>query len=231
MSNNKGDGHDTIQLSHADADDGDWAEVVPETVGTLQEYLGTDEFAVVSEEEQPWEVLRILIDNLVVEEKRQVDNGYFLALGRFDSVPAVLFHGGLSAVYVARKDEWAVRDALSMEVLTFGEDLVSLPESPPADTTEALGMYELRLWVPKRRKGTHARRLARAFLGHRPIYLGDRDAVWVPAESETEIFSRLDSYFERLAICMSDGGLSEVEALAVASRHLSPAFPDATRNG
>ena len=72
--------------------------------------------------------------------------------------------------------------------------------------------------------------MARAFPGHRPIYLGDRDAVWVVAESETEIFSRLDSYFERLAICMSDGGLSEDEALAVASRHLSPASPDAARN-
>ena len=42
-----------ISLCYASANDGDWAEVLPETVKALQEHLGTQKFAVLTGEEQP----------------------------------------------------------------------------------------------------------------------------------------------------------------------------------
>jgi hypothetical protein len=44
---------DTISLTHAAANDGDWAELVPETANTLKAYLRTGQFLVLTTEEHP----------------------------------------------------------------------------------------------------------------------------------------------------------------------------------
>jgi len=51
-----------ISLCYAAADDGDWAGVLPETVKLLQEHLGTQQFAVLTGEEQPERWLREVVD-------------------------------------------------------------------------------------------------------------------------------------------------------------------------
>jgi len=52
-----------ISLCYASANDGDWAEVLPETVKALQEHLGTQKFAVLTGEEQPERWLSEVVDS------------------------------------------------------------------------------------------------------------------------------------------------------------------------
>jgi len=108
-----------IGLCHASADDGDWAEVLPETVKALQEHLGTQQFAVLTGEEQPERWLSEVVDAFQTDKSHDLDDGCHVELGDYKGIPAVLFNDDLTAVYFARTDEPRVLEALSKEAETF----------------------------------------------------------------------------------------------------------------
>ena len=215
-----------IELCHAAADDGDWAEVVPETVHMLQTYLNTDLFVVLVDESLPEDTVAGIFDAFETGEGHTVDEGCLLELGYYRGIRAALFNDDLTSLYFAQSDEQKVIEVLSGDIPVFSE-LVSLPESPPQDVVPALGMFELRIWVPPAEwKADSAKCIQKVFPHHIPIYVGDHDAVWVPADVEKDLFSKLEAFFERLAICLFDGKLSKEEARTVAGEHLSPVIPE-----
>ena len=77
-----------IHLSHASADDGDWAEVAPETVHLLTTHLKTDQFLVLTSEEHPLEIISMVTDALTTDRTEEAD-GYTLELGHLHGIPAV----------------------------------------------------------------------------------------------------------------------------------------------
>lgn len=197
-----------------------WAEVAPETVRVLREYLETDRYAVLTGQEHTEPLVQLVVDAFEAIEVSTADDRFRVELGDYGGIPAVLLTDKRTVVYFARADESKVVDTLAGEMWLF-DDFVSLPESPPPGVVKVLGMFELRVWVPQSGRKTALMRAHRMFSDHRPVYLGDQDSVWVPAEAESDIFGRLDAYFERIAISMSDGGLSEAEARTVAFDQLS----------
>ena len=70
-----------IELCHAAADDGDWAEVVPETLHLLKAYLKTDQFVVLVDESLPEDVVAWIFDAFETGEGHTVDEGCLLELG------------------------------------------------------------------------------------------------------------------------------------------------------
>jgi hypothetical protein len=214
-----------IDLCHAAADDGDWATTVPETVHMLQTYLKTDHFAVLSLDAMPGQMVEWIFKAFENAESHTVDGGCMLELGHYHGIRAALYNDDLTAVYFARTDEQKVRDVLTGNIQVFG-DFVSLAESPPRDVLSALAMFELRIWVPQLEWKIAAKHIQELFTHYLPIYVGSQDAVLVPDDVEKEIFSRLEAYFERMAICMFDGNLTREEAKTVAARHLSPVKPE-----
>lgn len=214
-----------IDLCHVTADDGDWADTVPETVHLLKTYLKTDHFCVLSLENLPGQLVEWIFKAFEDAEGHEVDEGCMLELGEYHGIPAALFNDDLTAVIFARDDEQKARDALTGNIPVF-EDVASLPESPPQDAAALLGMFELRIWVPQTQWKIAAKQVRRIFTHYLPIYVGAQDAVLVPDDVEEEIYSRLEAYFERMAICQIDGMLSREEARTVATRQLSASMPE-----
>ena len=214
-----------IELCHATVDDGDWAEVVPETVHMLQTYLKTDRFVVLVDESLPEGTVAWIFDAFENAEGHTVDEGCLLELGHYQGIPAALFNDDLTSLYFAQSDEQKVMDVLSGNISAF-DKFVSLPESPPQDVVPVLGMFELRIWVPQSNWKIAAKKIQEVFVHHLPIYIGSQDAVWVPADVEKDIYNRLESFFERIAICMFDGKLSKEEARTIAGKHLSSEIPE-----
>ncbi len=101
-----------ILLCQASANDGDWSEVVPETVRVLQEYLKTDQFAVLTSEEQPFELVNAVVDTFKADKVLDVDDGYILELGKYLGIPAAVFSNGLEAIYFALSDQPSILRAL-----------------------------------------------------------------------------------------------------------------------
>ena len=101
-----------IRLCHVSADDGDWMDVLPETVKALEEHLKTDQFAVFTSEEQPAELVDSVNDAFNADRMLDVDDGCLLELGPYSGIPATVFNTDLEAVYFASTDESAVMSLL-----------------------------------------------------------------------------------------------------------------------
>ena len=97
-----------IRLCHASVSDGDWMEVLPETVKAIKEYLKTNQFVVLTSEEQPSELVNSVINAFNADRTMDVDNGCMLGLGTYSGIPAAVFNTDLEAVYFASTKESAV---------------------------------------------------------------------------------------------------------------------------
>lgn len=214
------DDDDMINLTHAAANDGDWAELVPATVNTLKAYLKTDQFVVLTTEEHPEALVKAVTNAFKPERTEDTSDGYFLELGHFEGIPAVQISDEVISIYFSAADEHRLLKRLKWQELN-GKPVRSLPESPPIETATALNLFETRMWVPMTERSTVPWMIQQAFEGCRPIYRNDREMLWVPGDAEAELFSRLDAYFERLAICVFEGNLTEKEAATVAIRQLT----------
>ena len=101
-----------IRLYHASVSDGDWMEVLPETVKALKEYLETNQFVVLTSEEQPEKLVASVLDAFISNQTLDVDDGSMLELGTYFGIPTALFNSDLEAVYFASTDEFAVVNIL-----------------------------------------------------------------------------------------------------------------------
>jgi hypothetical protein len=197
---------------------------VPETVNTIKTYLRTDQFVVLTTEDHPGTLVRAVADAFKPEQTKDTDDGYFLELGHFDGIPAVQISDEVISIYFSAADEDRLLKRLKWQELK-GEPVRSLPECPPIDTATALDLFETRVWVPMTERNTVPWVIQQAFKGYRQIYRDDREMLWVPGDSEVDLFARLDAYFERLAICGFEGNLTEKEATTVAIRQLTGGQP------
>lgn len=94
-----------MQLCRASVNDEEWLEIVPETVKILQEYLKTDQFAVLTSEELPFELVNFVVEGFSADQTLEVDDGYMLELGKYSRIPAAIFSHELEAMYFALSDE------------------------------------------------------------------------------------------------------------------------------
>ena len=106
-----------IRLCHASVTDGDWSEIMPETVKALEEYLKADQFVVLISEEHPEELVNSVIDAFDANRTLDVDDGCLLELGTYSGIPAALFNTDLEAVYFASANESAVMSILKRYAL------------------------------------------------------------------------------------------------------------------
>ena len=215
MENSYNNVYDINSLVYASADDGDWAKV-PETVKAITNYLNNDQFAVLNSKVHPKALIKMVTEAFKANSMKETDKRYSLEFGHFEEIPAILFTDEIVSVYFAASDEYRVQKRLKLMIRPF----VSLPESPPITAATAMGLFEMRIWVPVSRQNSVFWQICQAFEGYRSIYQDKQEALWAPGNMKDDLFIRLDAYFERLAICIHEGGLSEKEAMNVALKQL-----------
>lgn len=106
-----------IKLCQASVTDGDWAEILPETVKALKTYLKSNQFVVLTSEEQPEVLVKSVIDSFNADQVLDVDNGCRLELGTYSGIPTALINTDLEAVYFASAYEATVMSILKIQDL------------------------------------------------------------------------------------------------------------------
>ncbi len=207
-----------LRLTIATADDGDWSDVAPETVHTLKAYLKTDRFAVLTTEDHPEDLINE-VEKAFRSKLMKDSDSLFLELGTFKRIPAVRITDEIVSVYFSYKNRQEIEKILNRQKWDE-ESFISLPESPPVVTAKIFEMLEVRVWVPMVGRKNLTKFMNRAFEGYRPILRNDLEMLWVPGEAEENIFTRLDDYFECIAICVHDGSLDQEGAESIALRQL-----------